>query len=85
MQMTEPVITPVEHRVVEIRIDNRLFSVVEGTATGSRLLDLAGVAATNQLFLERPGPGEDTPIEANEEISIRAGMKFYAIPVGTFG
>jgi hypothetical protein len=83
--MTEPVITPVEHRVVEIRVDNRPFSVVEGTTTGTRLLELVGVALTNQLFLEQPGPGEDTPIEANEEISIRAGMKFYAIPIGTFG
>jgi hypothetical protein len=83
--MTEPAIIPVEHQVVEIRVDNRLFSFAEGPTTGARLLELAGVALTNQLFLEQPGPGEDTPIEAHEEIIICAGMKFYAIPVGTFG
>ena len=83
--MSEPVTAPVEHRTVQIRIDNREFSIQEGPSTGAALLELAGMQRTNQLFLEVAGPGRDTPIGAQEEINVHAGMKFYAIPVGTFG
>jgi hypothetical protein len=83
--MNEQVTTPLERRTIEIRIDNRQFSVQEGPSTGAALLELAGVQLTNQLFLEVSGPGEDTPIGNDESIHLHAGMKFYAIPVGTFG
>jgi hypothetical protein len=53
--------------------------------TGAELLSLAGLPADNQLFLEVPGPGDDRPIRPDEPVKLRPGMKFYDVPVGTFG
>jgi Multiubiquitin len=70
---------------LRIFINGDPYFAPEASMTGDQLLELAGLPATNQLFLDIPGQGDDRPIGANEEFELRSGMKFYDVPVGTFG
>jgi hypothetical protein len=70
---------------LRIFINDEPYFAPELVMTGRDILAMAGLPDTNQLFLEVPGPGDDPPIGADEEITLRAGMKFYDVPVGTFG
>lgn len=70
---------------LRIFINDQPYFAPEPTMTGRELLILAGLPETNQLFLDVPGPGDDRPIGPDEPIELRSGMKFYDVPVGTFG
>jgi len=70
---------------VRIFVNDEPFFAPEPSMTGAEILALVGVAEGNQLFLEVPGPGDDRPIRADETVALRPGMKFYDVPVGTFG
>jgi hypothetical protein len=73
------------HHGVEIFINNKPFEAPKPEMTGRELLSLAGLSDANQLFLEVPGPGDDRPIGLDAEVKLHKGMRFYDVPVGTFG
>ena len=70
---------------VSIRINDVLVAAPDEVMTGAAIAGLGGFPVDNQLFLERPGPGPDDPIGADKQIRLHDGMKFYDVPVGTFG
>ena len=72
-------------RRIRIFVNNEPFFAPKPRMTGAEILAVAGVAEGNQLFLEIPGPGDDRPIRPEEAVELRSGMKFYDVPVGTFG
>jgi hypothetical protein len=72
-------------RRIRIFVNDEPFFAPESSMTGAQILALAGVPEGNQLFLEVPGPGDDRPIGPEEPVTLHSGMKFYDVPVGTFG
>lgn len=70
---------------VPVRINDVPLVAPEEVMTGAAVAALGDFPAGNQLFLERPGPGPDEPVRADQQIHLHAGMKFYDVPVGTFG
>ncbi len=72
-------------RRIRIFINGDPHFATDPTMTGQELLALAGVSADNQIFLDVPGPGDDLPVDATTPFKLRPGMKFYDVPVGTFG
>ncbi len=84
--MPEPTPAQTTNRTrVRIFINDNPFFAPESTMTGSALLALAGLPAGNHLFLEVPGPSDDRQIGTSEPFELHSGMKFYDVPVGTFG
>jgi hypothetical protein len=78
--------TPLDTRKgVPIRINDVPLVAPEEMMTGAAIAALGDFPAANQLFLELPGPGPDDPVGADRLIRLHAGMKFYDVPVGTFG
>jgi hypothetical protein len=72
-------------RKIEIRINDRLIEAPQPVMTGAQIAALAALPPENQLFLEVPGPGDDFGIRADQKVELHTGMKFYDVPVGTFG
>lgn len=70
---------------VQIRINDVPHIAPQEVMTGSAIASLGDFPAGNQLFLEVPGPGPDDPIKADQQVRLHPGMKFYDVPVGTFG
>lgn len=70
---------------IRIFINDEPYFATEPAMTGHELLALAGLPAENQLFLDIPGEGDDVPVDPNEPFELKPGMKFYDVPVGTFG
>jgi hypothetical protein len=70
---------------VRIFIDDRAFFAPQRSMTGAALLALAELPPANQLFLEVNGPVDDKPIGPSDVVHLHSGMKFYDVPVGTFG
>ncbi len=85
--MTDTVASAVtaSRKRIRIFVNNEPFFALEPVMTGAEILALAAVAEGNQLFLEVPGPGDDRPIPPEEAVELRPGMKFYDVPIGTFG
>jgi hypothetical protein len=77
--------TAQEREEIEIRINNLPLIAPRREMDGASLAALAGLPASNQLFLEEPGTGEDRPIRPDETVELHQHMKFYDVPVGTFG
>jgi hypothetical protein len=72
-------------RRIRIFVNEQPFFAPNPSMTGAEILALAGLPEGNQLFLEVPGPGDDRPIRPDEPVHLHSGMKFYDVPVGTFG
>lgn len=70
---------------LRIFVNDQPFFAPDPVMTGRDILIMAGIPESNQLFLEVPGPRDDQPIRADEPVRLHAGMKFYDVPVGTFG
>lgn len=70
---------------IRIFVNDQPYFAPESAMTGQGLLAMAGLPAGNQLFLAVPGHGEDLPVDPNEPFELKPGMKFYDVPVGTFG
>jgi hypothetical protein len=70
---------------VPIRINDVPHVAPQEVMTGAAIAAVGNFPAGNQLFLEVPGPGPDDPIGADQQIHLHPGMKFYDVPVGTFG
>jgi len=70
---------------VPIRINDIQLVAPTEVMTGAAIAALGDLPAGNQLFLEVPGPGPDDQIGADQQIHLHPGMKFYDVPVGTFG
>lgn len=70
---------------IRIFINGDPYFAPHATVTGRELLALAGLPADNQLFLDVPGHGDDVPVAADAPFTIKPGMKFYDVPIGTFG
>src|SRR5213078_329291 len=70
---------------IRIFINDQPYLAPERAMTGRDLLALAGLPEGNQLFLDVPGPGDDTPVNPDAPFDLKPGMKFYDVPVGTFG
>jgi hypothetical protein len=70
---------------IHIRINNEPFVAPSRVMSGSQLIALAGAPVGNHLFLEVEGPGPDRSIRPDELVPLHSGMKFYDVPVGTFG
>jgi len=78
---------PTTDKKARVRIfinDDPVFAPTE-RMTGAEIAALGGVTPGNQLLIDVPGPGEDTPVGPDEVVELRPGMKFYDVPVGTFG
>ena len=73
------------HQGVLIRINDVLHVAPQEVMSGVAIAGLGGFPADNQLFLEVPGPGPDDPIGGEQQVHLHPGMKFYDVPVGTFG
>jgi hypothetical protein len=75
-----------EHRSqLRIFVNDQPYFAPEPVMTGAEILAMAGLPAANQLFLEVPGPADDRPVLLDERVKLHTGMKFYDVPVGTFG
>ncbi len=85
--MTEAVLSEsvASRRKIRIFINDQPYFAPKSRMTGSEILALAGLPATNQLFLDVPGPGDDVPVSPDADFELRPGQKFYDVPVGTFG
>ena len=70
---------------IRILINDEPYLAPQATMTGAAIAALAGLPATNQLFLEVHGPDNDEPISPDQLVQLHSGMKFYDVPVGTFG
>lgn len=77
--------TPGTDRKIKIFINGNHYEAPQPVMTGRELLALGGLPDCNQMFLEVPGPAEDQPVGPDDPIELRPGMKFYDVPVGTFG
>ena len=72
------------HRVL-IFVNDVELHAPRSVMTGRQILELAGVPETNHLFLEVGGSPEDQPIGPDVPVKLQDGMRFYDVPVGTFG
>lgn len=70
---------------IRIFINDQPYFAPEQAMTGRELLGLAGLPEGNHLFLDVPGPGDDISVGPETPFDLRSGMKFYDVPVGTFG
>jgi hypothetical protein len=70
---------------IRIFINDNPYFAPEPAMTGAEILAMAGLPKENQLFLDVPGNKDDTLVAADSTIRLRPGMKFYDVPVGTFG
>lgn len=71
--------------VANVRINEVQYKLNRNVYTGAELGALAGIPSGNQLFIDVPGNGDDTPVGADEQLTVRSGMKFYDVPVGNLG
>jgi hypothetical protein len=85
MSEEEKAIATKTHKRIVIFINDDRLEAPDDEMTGSELLALAGLPSANAVFLEVPGPGEDRAIGHDEVVALKSGMKFYDVPVGTFG
>jgi hypothetical protein len=85
MNETVTVTTAESRQRIRIFINDEPYFAPETSMTGHQLLELAGLPTENELFLNVPGPGEDLPVPADVPFPLKPGMKFYDVPVGTFG
>ena len=85
MTETSTAATTQNRQRIRIFINDEPYFAPEPAMTGRELLALAGVPEGNQLFLDVPGPGDDLPVDPNTPFELKPGMKFYDVPVGTFG
>mgnify|MGYP000847094624 FL=1 len=72
-------------RKLRIFVNDQPFFAPEPVMTGAEILAMAGLPEGNHLFLEVPGPEDDRQIRPDEPVKLKSGMKFYDVPVGTFG
>jgi hypothetical protein len=70
---------------IAIFIDEAKYVVHEPELTGRQLKALASIAEANQLFLDVPGHGDDTPVQDDVPFELKPGMKFYDVPAGNLG
>ena len=76
----------VSHRHgVPIFINDAKYDAPKAVMSGLELLELAGLPSANHLFMVVPGPAEDRAVGPDEQVRLRGGMRFYDVPVGTFG
>jgi hypothetical protein len=73
------------HQGVRILINDEPFFAPDEVMTGAAIAALGAFPSNNQLFLETPEPEDDRPISPDDVVRLHAGMKFYDVPVGTFG
>lgn len=71
--------------VVNVHINDVHYKLDRQQYIGAELAALAGIPVGNQLFIDVPGNGDDTPVGADEQLTLRSGMKFYDVPVGNLG
>ncbi len=71
--------------VINIHINDVHYKLDRTQYTGAELAVLAGIPAGNQLFIDLPGNGDDSPVGPDEQLTVRSGMKFYDVPVGNLG
>jgi len=60
---------------VQIEIDRKQRSITPGAIRGQDIINLANLAANEQVLLEVPGD-IDVPLAPNDMIFIRGGEKF---------
>lgn len=85
MTKTSALATTESHKRIRIFINDQPHFAQQSSMTGQQLLALAELPTGNQLFLDVPGQAEDLPIDPGTPFDLRPGMKFYDVPVGTFG
>ncbi len=68
---------------LEIFVNNRRFTTTSSLLTGNQIKQLAGVPLNYELFLVHGNESE--PIGPEQEVSIKNGEHFRAVPPGTFG
>jgi hypothetical protein len=64
---------------IEIRIDHKVYSPPKSRMTGAELRALAQppIGSDHDLWLESPGPTDDTKVGDTLEIHLKSGMHFY--------
>ncbi len=68
-----------------IFINDTKYFVTEEQMTGADLKKLGGVPSGNRLFKETHGNEPDQAIGDNMVVELKAGDKFYDLPVGVVG
>jgi hypothetical protein len=81
----EVVVEGDRHREIRIFVNDVELKTNREVLTGREILELAGVPITNHLFLEVEGHAEDDPIGPDVPVKLHEGMRFFDVPVGTFG
>jgi Multiubiquitin len=68
-------------------VDRKQYDTEKTALTGLEIKQIAGVEATNQLFLESPGNDPDRAISDNqsEDMTTKPPKHFYVVPPATFG
>jgi hypothetical protein len=66
----------------EIRIDHKVYSAPKTPMTGLELRTLAepDIGPDYDLWLENPGPQDDTKVGNDLPIDLKSGMHFYISP-----
>ena len=85
MSETSTTTTQATRKGIRIFINDQPYFAPKPAMTGLELSALASVPEGNQIFLDVPGPGDDVAIGADTPFDLKPGMKFYDVPVGTFG
>lgn len=85
MTETSTVTATKSRKRIRIFINDQPYFAPDPSMTGRELLAMAGLPTGNQLFLDVPGQGDDVAIDPHRPFRLKPGMKFYDVPVGTFG
>ncbi len=85
MSVTDAAVQTDSRKRIRIFVNgDPLFATAE-FMTGAEILALAGLPGVNHVFLDVPGSDEDERVPVDKPFHLRPGMKFYDVPVGTFG
>lgn len=67
-------------------VDGKPYHYDSPSITGAKIKEIAGIAATYQLFLEEEGDNPDLAISDLQGVDLEGKAKhFYAVPPATFG
>ena len=67
---------------IQIRIDHKVYTAPKTPMTGSelRMLPEPDIGPDYDLWLENPGPRDDTKVGNDQPIDLKPGMHFYISP-----
>jgi hypothetical protein len=70
---------------VTIHVNNQPLHFTSQDIPAAEIKAAAGIPASNLLFLEVPGPGDDVAIANDAVVHLEPGQHYYDMPPGNFG